>query len=189
MASKIIESRKIARKIVFQKDSYWTSVLASFVITNMYFLALFFYNANIEIGFYHYFKKLMNKEKTTLDDIFVGLTDKNVAQVIGASCRRFIYTLLWALLFIIPGIAADLKYSLTGLLMAQNKQLSGKEAVKISKKLMKGKNFKLFLFDLSFLPARILSFLTFGIFGYLYFHPFYLCARMVYIHKNIHPVD
>ena len=82
-----------------------------------------------------------------------------------------LYTLLWTLLLIVPGIIASLAYALTPYLMAENPDMGANEAITLSKKMMKGHKGSLFYLYFSFIGWALLCLLTLGI-GYLWLLPY-----------------
>ena len=74
-----------------------------------------------------------------------------------------LFTFLWSLLFVIPGIVAAYRYRQAYFVLAQNKNVTALEALQISKKLMRGRKIDLFVLDLSFIGWAILCSLTWGI--------------------------
>lgn len=91
-----------------------------------------------------------------------------------AAAARFLktlYTLLWSLLFIIPGIMAGYSYAMTGYILAEHPELTAEEAIARSKEMMRGNRFRLFCLQLSFIGWDILCMFTFGI-GNLWLQPY-----------------
>jgi uncharacterized membrane protein len=86
-----------------------------------------------------------------------------------------IFILLWALLLIIPGIVASLSYAMTYFILAENPQISGLEAIRKSKAMMKGYRWKLFCLSLRFIGWLILGILSLGI-GFLWIKPYFLTS-------------
>lgn len=82
-----------------------------------------------------------------------------------------LFTFLWMLLLIIPGIIAAYRYSMAPYLMAQNPDLGVLEAINMSKQMMMGHKGRLFFLELSFIGWAILCVLTLGI-GYLWLFPY-----------------
>ncbi|MBI5585589.1 MAG: DUF975 family protein, partial [Deltaproteobacteria bacterium] len=78
---------------------------------------------------------------------------------------------LWSLLLVVPGIMAALSYALTFFLMADRPELKGMDALKESRRLMKGNRWKLFCLFLRFIGWFLLGALTLGI-GYLWVMPY-----------------
>ncbi len=108
--------------------------------------------------------------------IFLGLTEgKNVE--IGTLFSRFscvgkalwlniligVFTFLWSLLFWIPGIVKGLSYSMAYYVLAENPEMTAREALNESKAIMEGHKMELFVLYLSFILWDILVVFTFGI--------------------------
>lgn len=70
---------------------------------------------------------------------------------------------LWSLLFIIPGIIAALRYSMTYYILIDHPELNGYEAIQKSKEMMKGHKGELFGLILSFILWILLVYVTLGI--------------------------
>lgn len=96
---------------------------------------------------------------------------------------RSLYTLLWSLLFIIPGIVAAYRYAMTPFILAEHPELTASQAIARSKELMMGRKFDLFLLDLSFLGWVILAVLTMNL-GHLFLNPYRNAAYAVF-YRNI----
>ncbi|BBI30929.1 DUF975 family protein [Cohnella abietis] len=82
-----------------------------------------------------------------------------------------IFTLLWSLLLIIPGIIAALSYSQAYFILKDNPGIGGLEAIRRSKALMVGHKGRLFVLYLTFIGWFLLAGITFGI-GYLWLAPY-----------------
>ena len=76
---------------------------------------------------------------------------------------RDIYSFLWSLLFIIPGIVKAYAYSMTEYILYENPRLSAGEAIRISNAMTQGFKGELFVFDLSFILWNLLSAISLGI--------------------------
>lgn len=97
-----------------------------------------------------------------------------------------IYTFLWSLLFIIPGIIKSFSYSQTMYIVAENPGIGAKEAINRSKKMMEGHKFDLFVLALSFIGWYILAGFTFGILC-IWLIP-YVNATLINFYNSIKPV-
>lgn len=73
---------------------------------------------------------------------------------------RYIYTFLWSLLFVIPGIIKSYEYYLIPYLIAENPNLPKERAFAISKQAMNGEKWKLFVLQLSFIGWHLLGMLA-----------------------------
>lgn len=83
-----------------------------------------------------------------------------------------IYTFLWSLLLIIPGIIKGYEYSMIPYLLADSPGIDAKSAFRISREMTMGHKWNMFVLDLSFLGWQILSMITFGILGIFYVNPY-----------------
>jgi len=83
----------------------------------------------------------------------------------------YIFTVLWMLLFIIPGIIKVFSYSMTPYILEEYPELSASEAIHRSRLMMRGHKFDLFWLMLSFLGWAILCVFTAGI-GFLWLQPY-----------------
>lgn len=84
-----------------------------------------------------------------------------------------LYTFLWFLLFIVPGIIKCYEYRMIPYLLAENPDMSTEDAFRISKEMMMGNKWDAFVFDLSYIGWMILSSITLGIVGIFYVNPYY----------------
>lgn len=100
-------------------------------------------------------------------------------KALGLRLYIFLFTLLWSLLLIVPGIIAAYRYSMAPYLMAENPELGVAEAVEMSKYMMDGSKGRLFCLDISFIGWLILSSLTLGI-GDLFLNPYRVSARTAF---------
>ncbi len=94
-----------------------------------------------------------------------------------------LFTYLWSLLLIIPGIIKSLSYSMTFYILTDNPNLTAREAITESRKMMNGYKGKLLLLGLSFIGWAILATLSLGI-GYLWLIP-YMQLTMAHFYQDI----
>ena len=85
---------------------------------------------------------------------------------------RGLYTFLWSLLFIIPGIIKSYEYEMIPYLLAENPNMSKQEAFALSKELMDGNKFNAFVLDLSFILWNFVGSLVFGLPGIFFVNPY-----------------
>lgn len=74
-----------------------------------------------------------------------------------------LFTFLWSMLLVIPGIIAAYSYSQTIYIMLDHPELSAMEAIAASKQLMRGHKFEYFVLELSFLGWALLTGVTLGL--------------------------
>lgn len=87
-----------------------------------------------------------------------------------------IYTFLWTLLLIVPGIIKSYSYILVPYILKDEPDLSNNAAIERSMAMMQGHKMDLFRLHLSFIGWILLSLLTFGI-GFLWLSPYINTAQ------------
>ena len=97
-----------------------------------------------------------------------------------------IFTYLWTLLFIIPGIVKGLSYSMAMYIVAENPTIGAREAINRSKAMMNGHKMEFFKLIFSFLGWVILGYFTLGLL-YIWLIP-YMNAAFLNFYKSIKPV-
>ena len=108
-------------------------------------------------------------KEARLEQIFQGFNRFSTSFV--AYLLMVLYVLLWALLFIVPGIIAALSYSMTFYILADDPLINPQDALKKSKSMMDGYKLKLFYLCLRFFLLALLCILTLGI-GFLWLIPY-----------------
>lgn len=107
-------------------------------------------------------------------------------KAIGTSILIGIFTMLWSLLLIIPGIIKGIAYSQTFFLLKDNPEFSALEAITESRKRMKGYKWKYFLMNLSFIGWVFIAVFTLGI-GFLWLTPYISTANATFYNEIIAP--
>lgn len=105
--------------------------------------------------------KLTEGVKPKIGDIFSRFNDFWPA--LKLSLLSGIYTFLWSLLLIIPGIIKAFAYSQAMYIIAEEPNIGTREALRRSEEMMVGHKAEYFVLQLSFIGWRILSAFTFGI--------------------------
>ena len=123
----------------------------------------------IVVGNNRYFIK-NHDENPELGEIFKGFKG-NYLNVVKIMFLMDLKTLLWLLLFIIPGFVKAYEYSMIPYLLAENPNLSADEAFSLSKQMTTGQKMDLFVLDLSFIGWIILGLICCGI-GILFVLPY-----------------
>ena len=101
----------------------------------------------IGFGTVSYYLKVSRKESVTYKELFSKMN--MFWSYIGISLLVGLFTLLWSLLFIIPGIIAALNYSLVYFIKLDNPELSASDVLEKSKQMMKGHRWDYFVLGLS----------------------------------------
>lgn len=83
-----------------------------------------------------------------------------------------LFTFLWTLLLIIPGIVKSYEYMMVPYILADNPGMDRKDAFALSKQMMDGEKANAFLLRLSFIGWDLLAILTCGILYVFYVNPY-----------------
>lgn len=74
-----------------------------------------------------------------------------------------LYTFLWSLLFVIPGIIASYSYAMAPFIQTEHPEYTASQSLEASKQMMKGHKWQLFCLDFSFIGWALLCIFTLGI--------------------------
>ncbi len=129
-------------------------------------IAYYLLQGAFEFGISLIFLALIRSQNSDCSMLFSGF--KIFGTTLAAFLLRLIFTLLWMLLLIIPGIIAYYRYSQTFFILASGRQSDPMEAINHSIKMMDGYKWSLFMLDLHFtflsflflVPIIILAFLV-----------------------------
>ena len=100
-----------------------------------------------------------------------------------------IFTALWTILFIIPGIIKGYSYAMTPYILkdkfaAGQTDIGATEAITESRHLMDGHKMDLFVLDLSFIGWGLLGIITCGI-GFIWITPYYRQTKTNFYHSLV----
>lgn len=96
-----------------------------------------------------------------------------------------LFTMLWSLLFVIPGIIKSISYSMSMYILAENKGKPALECINESKMMTEGHKMDLFVLGLSFIGWALLCGITFGI-AAIWVIP-YMNATMTNAYQSLKP--
>ena len=150
-------------------------------ISGLLGFASFIVGGTIQLGYAQYLLKQHNHAHLDIHDLF-NQFDRFKDGFL-QSFLRGLYTALWALLFIIPGIIKSYSYAMTPFIMAENPDMSAKEAIAASQQMMDGHKGELFMLGLTFIGWDLLAALTLNI-GYIFLNPYKNAAYAVF-YKNL----
>lgn len=88
-----------------------------------------------------------------------------------------LYTALWSMLFVIPGIVKGYSYSLAMYIKSENPNIPASKAIELSTRITNGHKMDLFVLDMSFIGWGILSAFTLNILGILYVMPYQYASK------------
>ncbi len=94
-------------------------------------------------------------------DAFIGFNQ--FGRAFGCMFLTGLFTFLWSLLLVIPGIIKAFSYMLAPYIVLENPQMSVMAAIDESRRLMDGNKWRAFCLGLSFIGWWLLGILTFGL--------------------------
>lgn len=147
-----------------------TFVYVLLVIMIISILLSTFLFAPLEIGCKKWFIK-NRTEKPQINEV-VSVFSNGYLNAVKIMFLRGLYTGLWSLLFVIPGIVKAYEYRLIPYLLAENPNMDMHEAFERSKNMMNGNKWNAFVLDLSFIGWALLAGMTCGILGLFWVNPY-----------------
>ncbi len=162
-----ISAMAVSGDIAGMMDAYssvtsWTSLGS--------LLQIFVYSV-LSLGVMNAFLKLLREGDDRLTSNMFQIAFKNYWHKVWGMFLMHLFTFLWTLLFIIPGIVKAFSYAMTPYILDERPELSAGEAIDHSRAMMKGHKFDLFWLYLSFIGWGILCIFTLGI-GLLWLVPY-----------------
>lgn len=135
----------------------------------------------LAMGIAYYFLALSRGKDPLIEDLFKGFN--YFLNTFVAFLLVTLYTLLWMLLLVIPGIIAAISYSQVFFILAEDPTINSSDAIEKSKKMMYGYKWKYFFLGFRFIGWAILALLTCGI-GFLWLIP-YMQVTLAKFHDDI----
>ena len=155
------------------------------ILIFIYLAAIFCIGSVIRIGYARFNLNIIDFNEIKFVQLFSYFKHWWRAMLANFLSQLFIF--LWSLLFIIPGIIASYRYSMVPYILAENPDMSPKDAISLSKVLMIGNKWRLFCLNLSFIGWDILCVLTLGVL-YIWVSP-YKHAALAAFYRSIIPAN
>jgi uncharacterized membrane protein len=121
------------------------------------------------LGLAIFFLSVSRNENVSVNQLFQGFDRFGTA--FGAYFLTTLFSCLWALLLIVPGIIAAISYAMTFYILADDHSIGVMDAIRKSKTMMKGYKWKFVCLQLRFVGWFLLCILTLGI-GFLWLFPY-----------------
>ena len=174
------------RKLAWSKLSgnWGTAILAMLIymviigISSIVAVGPFILAGILGVGLYGVYLGIIRGKETKLENLFDGFREGVVNNLLGGLLVG-IFTFLWSLLFVIPGIVKGYSYSMTLFILKDNPEMSATDAITESRRMMNGNKWRLFCLDFSFIGWILLSTLTCGIL-YILVYPYMYAARAAF---------
>ena len=154
-----------------------TGIALNFGAGSVLDLVGFILGGVVQLGYTQYLLKQYNKATFEFRDLFSQFD--RFGQGFAQAFLRRLYTFLWGLLLIIPGIVKSYSYAMTPYIMAENPEMTAGEAIKASMELMDGHKGELFTLDLTFIGWNLLSLATLNL-GNIWLNPYKNAARTAF---------
>lgn len=150
-------------------------VLAMFMSLVSIALALLVVNV-ISMGTMTWFHRSIKTEGLKMEEMFWTFKEDYGGNVLMMFLIS-LYTALWSMLFVIPGIVKGYSYSLAMYIKSENPNIPASTAIELSKRMTNGHKMDLFVLDMSFIGWGILSAFTLNILGILYVMPYQYASK------------
>ena len=125
----------------------------------------------LKMGGYRFF--ILNQTaQPGIGTLLDGFRSGHYVNIVLTMFLRDLFTTLWSLLLVVPGIVKHYEYLMVPYIIAENPAMDYKEAFQISKRMMDGQKMETFILDLSFLGWYLLSAVTCGLLAIFYVNPY-----------------
>ena len=154
----------------------YSAILAALSATGIGGIATILLSGFFAFGLARVFLQLVRgqKDKVEVKDLFCAT--EHFGSLIVLNLLIGLFTFLWSLLFIIPGIVKSYAYSMAFYIKHDHPDYDWKQCIDESQRYMKGNKWQLFCLDLSFIGWLLLGALCCGI-GTLWVTPYQMAAR------------
>ena len=127
----------------------------------------------LQVGLRKFFVDNATEASAALNSRNIGLAFKNnYIRVVGSMFTTGLFTFLWSLLLIIPGIYKSYCWRLVPYIIGEDPSIKGSDARALSARMMEGSKWDSFVLDLSFLGWHLLGGLTLGILDLIFTNPY-----------------
>ena len=125
----------------------------------------------LKMGGYRFF--ILNQTaQPGIGTLLDGFRSGHYVNIVLTMFLRDLFTTLWSLLLVVPGIVKHYEYLMVPYIIAENPAMDYTEAFQISKQMMDGEKMEAFIMDLSFLGWYLLSAVTCGLLAIFYVNPY-----------------
>ena len=127
----------------------------------------------LQVGVQKFFIDNADDQTTGLNRDNIGIAfNENYMKVVGSMFTTGLFTALWCLLLIFPGIYKAYCWRLVPYIISENPAITGADAREQSAMMMNGNKWDSFVLDLSFLGWKILGAFTLGILNIIFTNPY-----------------
>lgn len=151
--------------ITFGSLATLTTIIASTAIRTFVF-------NTFTVGGSRFFLKQRKNHPAEFSELFANFKDKTFLNIAKVTFIRDILITLFTILFIVPGIIKTYEYWAVNYILAVRPDIDHKDALRLSKDIMNGHKFDLFVLGLSFYGWILLSLFTCGLLNIFYVAPY-----------------
>ncbi len=148
------------------------------------------FGSALSVGLLTFYLGIVRTGKANVKNLF-GSFNGNIANVFVMNFSSAIFLMLWAFVPIVGWIIVLVKsysYAMAPYILIDNPEMNGCDAITASRYLMRGKKFKLFCLELSYIGWHILCALTLGIL-YIWVTPRMSVARAAFYNSIKQPAE
>ena len=152
----------------FRATEFWenfgTIIMIGIALLVVWLIVTIVISGAGKLGYATFNLKLVDHKNASLSDLFSQF--HRLWDGFSMNFLMGLYTILWSLLFIIPGFIKEFSYAMTPYIMAEHPELTTNEAITRSREIMDGNKWRLFCLEFSFIGWSLLcslpSLLTLG---------------------------
>ena len=160
-------------------DLLWVSPVLVVAASGSTILLSLLFLSPLQVGYYNTFKRLHREGDTGLVGNLFSQGFGNWGHIVLGQLLMGIFIFLWSLLLIVPGIIKAYSYAMTPYILVDRPELSVRDAIRLSGRMMSGRKLDLFCLHLSFIGWMLLCILTLGI-GILFLSPYMMTAQAAF---------
>ena len=135
-------------------ENYGTLIMIGIAVLVVWLIVTIVISGAGKLGYATFNLKLVDHKDSSFGDLF-----SQFHRLWAGFCMNFfmgLYTVLWSLLFLIPGIIKEFSYAMTPYIMAEHPELTANEAITRSREIMDGNKWRLFCLGFSFIGWGLL---------------------------------
>lgn len=141
----------------FRSDAWYqmrSGVYTLVSALSLWTLVCFVIGGAVTLGYVRFNLKLLDREDADIHDLFSQFD--RLGSGFAMQLLRALYTFLWLLLLIVPGIIKAYSYAMTPYILHDHPELSANEAITESRRMMDGNKWRLFCLGFSFIGWGLL---------------------------------
>ena len=152
--------------IVTLQSLFHSKELGSFIFIILSFLLIaavyVLFISTFEVVYSRIFLEARTYEKVPYRKFLYLIRTRSLFQVAKVTLMTTIYLFFWQFT-IVGGVIKTYAYAMVPYILAENPKLNSKQAITLSRRMMKGHKWEYFVLDLSFILWYLLSVITFGL--------------------------